>query len=146
MPATKAADQRDGRLSFWPYAIVILGALLMAAGAMIALLHPSLLLSPHAEITEGVRIYAGYLASRNLGMAILLLVALSLGAKEMLNNLMILAAFIQLLDVGIDCVEGRWAVAPGVFVLGIVFFIAAFKVSGYPIWRIEAWKYPASSH
>ena len=141
MTETKAA-----RLSPWLYAITILGILLMASGALIALVHPSLLLSPHAEINEGVRIYAGYLASRNLGMAIFLLIALSLRATGMLNNLMLLSAFIQLLDAGIDCAEGRWAVAPGVIVLGILFFIAAFKVSGYPIWRIEAWKQPVSSH
>jgi hypothetical protein len=110
----------------------------MITGALIALLHPALLVSPHDEINAAVHTYAGYLASRNLGLAIMLLAAMSLRAKGTLNTLMLLSAFIQLLDAGIDCVEGRWVIVPGVVLIGLLLFVGSARLSGYPIWRIEA--------
>jgi hypothetical protein len=120
--------------------MVFLGALRMITGALLALLHPALLVSPHDEINAAVDIYAGYLASRNLGLAIMLLAAMSLRAKGTLNTLMLLSAFIQLLDAGIDCVEGRWVIVPGVVLIGLLFFVGSARLSGYPFWRMEAWR------
>jgi len=130
----------NAALPWWLRTIVVLGALLMATGAIIALLHPALLVSPHDEINGAVRIYAGYLTSRNLGIAIMLLLAMGLRANGALNTLMLLTAFIQVLDIGIDCVEGRWAVIPGVTVLAVMFFAGSARLSGFPFWRMGAWK------
>jgi hypothetical protein len=47
---------------------------------------------------------------------------------------------IQLLDIGMDFAEGRWAVVPGVVILGALFFAASARISGYPFWKAEAWK------
>lgn len=44
--------------------IVLLGALLMAAGAAMAILNPAMLVSPHDEINAAVHIYAEYVFSR----------------------------------------------------------------------------------
>jgi hypothetical protein len=123
-----------------PKAIAILGALLLVAGAIIALFRPGILVSPHDEINEAVRIYAGYLASRNLSLAIMLLAALGLGAKRMLNSLLLLIALIQSLDAVIDAVEGRWPIVPGVAFLALLFFTAAAFLSGHPFWQTQAWK------
>jgi hypothetical protein len=125
---------------WWLRTIVFLGALLMITGALMALLHPSLLVSPHDEINGAVHIYAGYLASRNLGLAIMLLAAMSLRARGTLNTLMLLGAFIQFLDAGIDCVEGRWVIVPGVVLIGLLFFVGSVRLSGYPFWKMEAWR------
>ena len=130
----------NAALPWWLRTIVVVGALLMVTGAFIALLHPALLVSPHDEINGAVHIYAGYLASRNLGLAIMLLVAMSLRDRAMLNTLILLTAFIQMLDAGIDCVEGRWAIVPGVVVFGLLFFAGSAWLSGYPFWRMEAWR------
>jgi hypothetical protein len=127
-------------LPWWLRTIVVLGSLLLATGALIALFHPVLLVSPHDEINEAVHTYAGYLASRNLGLAIMLLAAMTLRAKGMLNSLMLLTALIQVLDAGIDCVEARWAIVPGVVVFAVIFFVGSAWLSGYPFWRIEAWR------
>jgi hypothetical protein len=127
-------------IGWWPKAIAILGALLLAAGALIALFHPVMLVSAHDEINGAVHIYAGYLASRNLALAIMLIAALCLGAKGMLNNLLLLVALIQLLDAVMDVIEGRWPVATGVVVLALLFFIASGSLSGYPFWKTHAWK------
>lgn len=112
----------------------------MAAGGVIALVHPAMLVSPQAEITEPVRVYAGYLASRNLVLATMLLAMLALGARRALSYLMVLTGFIQVADACIDCVEGRWAVVPGVVVFGLVFFWGATRLAGAPFWRGKAWE------
>jgi|SRR5580693_3756689 hypothetical protein len=124
---------------WWVQGIVLLGSFLMAAGALIALLNPAMLVSPHDEINAAVHVYAGYLFSRNAALAILLIGSLLLRSKGVLNTLILLTAFIQLLDAVVDCVEGRWLVAPGVAVFGLLFFLAAARLSSHPFWRKEAW-------
>ena len=125
---------------WWVTVAVILGALLMLSGGVIAIVRPVMLVSPHDEINGAVHVYAGYLASRNIALAIMLLVMLSLRAKIALSNLMVLTAFIQLLDAGIDCVEGRWPIVPGVLVFGVVFLLGAARLHEYPFWGAEAWQ------
>ncbi|HEY2119991.1 MAG TPA: hypothetical protein VGH37_12450 [Candidatus Acidoferrum sp.] len=131
---------KNSAIHWWPKAIAILGALLLGTGAIIALFHPVMLVSPQDEINGAVHIYAGYVASRNLSLAIMLLAAVGLGAKRMLNSLLLLIALIQLLDGVIDAVEGRWLIVPGVAVLALLFFTASAFLSGYPFWRAQAWK------
>jgi hypothetical protein len=118
---------------------VFLGALLMASGALIALLNPAMLVSPHDEINAAVHIYAGYLFSRNAALAILLVASMLFRSKGTLNTLILLTAFIQLLDAAVDCMEGRWVIVPGVAVFGLLFFLASARLSGHPFWRKEAW-------
>jgi hypothetical protein len=127
-------------IGWWPKAIAFLGALLLAAGAFIALFHPVMLVSAHDEMNGAVHIYAGYLASRNLALAIMLLAALSLGARRKLSNLLLLVGLIQLLDAGMDVIEGRWPIVAGVVALAVLFFTASGSLSGYPFWSIQAWK------
>src|SRR5277367_4255863 len=102
---TSTATERPASTAFpwWLQAIVLLGALLMAAGALIALLNPAMLVSPHDEINAAVHIYAGYLFSRNVALAILLVVSMIASARGTLNALVLLTAFIQLLDAVVDC-------------------------------------------
>src|SRR5258706_4524486 len=106
----------------------MLGAVLMAAGAVIAFGHPSMLVSPGDEINGAARIYAGYLVSRNLTIAIFLLLALALRARGMLGTLVLLTAWIQILDAGVDSWEGRWVIVPGVLLLGGLFLSAAVRL------------------
>jgi hypothetical protein len=127
-------------IAWWLRIAVMLGALLIATGAVVALVHPALLVSPHDEMNGAVHIYAGYLASRNLALAIMLVLLLTLQARRALSNLMVVVALIQVLDACIDCAEGRWVVAPGVLVFGLVFLIGAARLSGHPFWKAAAWK------
>jgi hypothetical protein len=127
-------------IGWWPPAVVLLSIVLTAMGGMIALVHPVMLVSPHDEINGAVHIYAGYLAARNLALAGMLLALLILGARRALGNLVAIVGLIQLLDGCMDVAEGRWVVAPGVAVLGLILLIAAARFSGAPFWRIEAWK------
>jgi hypothetical protein len=127
-------------IPWWIRFVVGLVALLLAAGAVIALARPAILVGPQDGMNEAVRIYAGYFASRNLAMAIMLLVLLTVNAKRSLGNVAMLVALVQFIDAGMDCAEGRWAIVPGVVVIGAVLLIAAARLSGYPFWKAEAWK------
>lgn len=120
--------------------IVIVGALLMAAGGVIALIHPAMLVSPGSEINGATRVYAGYLVSRNLALAVMLLIMLGIRARGVLSNLMVLTAFIQLLDAGMDILEGRWTLVPGVLIYAVAFFICAARLSGQTFWKADAWR------
>jgi len=90
--------------------VVILGALLTAAGAIIALVHPAMLVSPDAQINGAVHVYAGYLAARNLAMSSLLVTLLIIGARRALGNPMVLVGLIQILDTCMDVAQGRRSV------------------------------------
>jgi hypothetical protein len=136
-----ALPNQNKTIPWWLGLIVILGAVLTAMGAVIALVHPAMLVSPHDEINGAVHIYAGYLVARNTAIAIMLVALLSIGAKRALGNLMVLVGLIQLLDACMDVAEGRWSVAPGVLIFGVVFLIAAARLSdGLPFWKLKAWK------
>jgi hypothetical protein len=138
----RAAQLATNTFPWWLQTIVLVGALLMAAGALIALLNPAMLVSPHDEINAAVHIYAGYLFSRNAALAILLVASMISRSKGTLNSLILLTAFIQLLDAAVDCIEGRWAIVPGVVVFGLLFLLASARLSGHPFWRKEAWSRP----
>lgn len=127
-------------IGWWPRVVVLLGVVLTAMGAVIALVHPVMLVSPHDEINGAVHIYAGYLAARNFALAGMLLVLLMIGARRALGNLVAIVGLIQLLDAVMDVAEGRWAVAAGVLVFGVIFLIAAARFSGASFWKVEAWK------
>jgi hypothetical protein len=137
---TRRKSNSDLVMPWWVWAIVLVGAFLLGAGGFIALVHPAMFASPQDEINGAVRIYAGYVAARDLGLAIMLIAALSLRAKGALNMMMLLIALIQILDALIDLQEGRYLIVPGVLVLGLLFFAGAARLSGYPFWKVGAWK------
>jgi hypothetical protein len=138
--ASAARSTGHGSPPWWLSGSVVLGALLLAAGGLIALIHPAMLVSPDAETNGAVRVYAGYLVSRNLALAVMLFVMLGVRARGVLSGLMVLTAFIQLLDAAMDCVEGRWPLVPGVLVFAIVFLLGAARLSGRPFWKLAAWR------
>ena len=127
------------KIPIWVSAIVIIGAVLMAAGAAIAEVNPQMLVAPNATINTATHVYAAYLVSRNLVLAVMLLAALAWRAKPVLHTLLVAVAFIQIADAVLDALEGRWPIVPGVFVLGILFFIAAARISGAAFWKRAAW-------
>ncbi len=120
---------------WWVSAIVIVGALLMAVGAVVAITNPGMLVAPGSQITDAVRTYAGYFISRNLALAILLLVMVGTGSRQMLTGLIALTALIQVFDAILDATEGRWTLVPGVTGFAIAYIIAAMRLSGRAFWR-----------
>src|SRR5271170_6162602 len=108
--STQTARVSAPPIPWWISAVVLLGALLTATGAVLALVHPAMLVSPRDEINAAVHVYAGYLAARNGALAVMLLVLLGLRARRALGSLMVLVALIQVLDACMDVVEGRWMI------------------------------------
>jgi hypothetical protein len=127
------------KIPIWVSAIVIVGAILMAAGAEIAEVKPQMLVAPNAAIDAATHVYAAYLVSRNLVLAVMLIAALAWRAKTVLHTLLVAVALIQIADAVLDALGGRWPIVPGVLVLGILFFIAAARISGAAFWKRAAW-------
>jgi hypothetical protein len=131
--------KKSANIPLWVCVLVIAGALITAMGAVIALVRPAMLVSPQDQINEAVHVYAGYLAARNLALALMLTGLLALRARRALGNVMALVALVQLLDVCIDCAEGRWTIVPAPILIGVLFSIGAARLAGSPLWRREAW-------
>lgn len=110
----------------------------MAAGGIIALAKPAMLVAPGEAINGAARVYAGYLVSRNLALAAMLLFTLVIRARGVLSSLMVLTALIQLLDAAMDILEGRWTLVFGVLLYAITFFVGAARLDR-PFWKIAAW-------
>jgi hypothetical protein len=128
----------ESRMSWpgWLYTCVIIGALLMALGGVIALLNPGMLLVPGEQITNGVKVYAGYLVSRNIALSVMLFAMLALRARRMLCGLMLLTALIQALDALLDIRDGRYILVPGVTVFSLVFLFGSWWLAGKGSWKI----------
>lgn len=139
MSNTAVQTARVQRVPAWVNIVVVVCALLMGAGAVIAALNPRMLVDPNVEINSAVKTYAGYLTARNGVLAVVLLGLLFAGARRALGNLVTIVGLIQLFDFVVDCVAGRWPVAGGVLVLGILLLMAARRLAGAPFWRREAW-------
>jgi hypothetical protein len=139
-PCCGSSLNSNATLPLWLRIMVLIGTALLTAGAVISAGNPALLVSPHAEINPAVHVYASYTFSRDLALAIMLLVALRLRARATLNTLMLLVGFIQILDAFTDCVDHRWTIVPGTLVIGLVFFLGAASLSGSPFWKVQGWK------
>jgi hypothetical protein len=119
--------------------VAAFAGVLLLTGAVIAFVKPDMLVNPHEQINGAVRVYAGYLASRNFALAGFVLGALFSRARSLLNHVLLLVATVQLVDAVIDCFEARWLVVPGVTILAVLFFAAAAGISRQPVWRAKAW-------
>ena len=121
--------------------IVILGALLMLSGAVISKLAPTVLTNG-SPMTDAARVYADYLFARNLPLALMLLLLLTIRAWRMLAGFMVLIALIQMVDVLNDLVRGAFFLVPGLLVFAIVFLVGAWRLFGQAVWHADAWREP----
>ena len=144
---TKPSNQPDDfRLSqsfvhipLWISIVVILGALLTAAGAIISKVDPTLLTNG-SPMTDAARVYADYMFARNLPLAVMLLFLLLVKARHMLAGFMVLTAFIQIVDVINDVARGAFLLIPGLLIFAALFLIGAWQLFGQAIWHIDAWR------
>ena len=127
-PSTTATTTTAPTIPRWVAAIVLLGALLTAAGGVIALVHPEMLLGPGEPMNAAASVYAGYLVSRDLALACVLLVTLVLRARPALAGFMWLAALTQGIDAVVDATTGRTSLVPVVVVVGVAFLVGALRL------------------
>jgi hypothetical protein len=126
-------------IPLWISIVVILGVLLIATGAIISKVDPTLLTNG-SPMTDAARVYADYLFARNLPLAVMLLFLLVVKAQRMLAGFMVLTAFIQLVDVINDLTRGAVVLVPGLLVFAIVFLIGAWQLFGQAFWHVDAWR------
>jgi hypothetical protein len=126
-------------IPLWISIVVILGALLTAAGAIISKVDPTLL-TKGSPMTDAARVYADYMFARNLSLAVMLLFLLGVRARRMLAGFMVLTALIQLVDVINDLTRGAVVLVPGLLVFAIVFLIGAWQLFGQAFWHVDAWR------
>ena len=132
-------SQLVARIPLWVSIVVIVGALLSIAGAVIGKIDPMLLTNGN-PITDATRVYADYMFARSLALAVMLLFLLALRARHMLAGFMVLIALIQLVDVIDDVARGAFLLAPGLLVFAIIFLLGAWRLFGQGIWHVGAWR------
>jgi hypothetical protein len=132
-------SQLIARIPLWVSIVVIVGALLSAAGAVISKVDPMLLANGN-PITDATHVYADYVFARSLALAAMLLFLWALRARHMLAGFMVLIALIQIVDVIDDLARGVFLLAPGLLVFAIIFLLGAWRLFGQGIWRVDAWR------
>ncbi len=127
-------------IPWWVAAIVIVGALLTAAGGIFALARPETLLEAGQHMNAAAHVYAGYLISRGLALALMLLTLLALRARRMLASLMVLIALVQVIDAVVDATTGRASLLPIAVVFAAAFLLGATRLFGQAFWKLSNWR------
>jgi hypothetical protein len=124
----ESAPSVSRRVPRWLIALVIAGALLTAAGAVMALL-------PSAEhLNAAGHHYADYFVTRNFALSLVLLVTLGGRAWRVLPALMTLTALIQSFDAVTAVATGQFGLVPIDLVFAGLFLLGAARLSGHAIW------------
>lgn len=118
----------------WIVGLVALGALLTAAGGLLAL-HPA-----GEHLNAAGRDYADYFLTRNVAMAAMLLLMLAVRARRVLTGLMVLTAMIQGLDAITAATTGRPGLLPIDLVFAAAFLVGARRLAAGPLWRVASWR------
>lgn len=113
---------------WWLTVIVIIGALLTATGAVLAIF------ASGEHLNTAGHNYADYFITRNLAVAVMLLVMLALRARRVLAALMILTALIQFLDAVTAIATGRLGLVPIDLIFAAVFTFGAARLSDWRPW------------
>ncbi len=113
---------------WWLTVIVILGAVLTATGAVLAIF------ASGEHLNTAGHNYADYFITRNMAVAVMLLVTLALRARRVLAALMILTALIQFLDAVTAIATGRPGLVPIDLIFAAVFTFGAARLSGPRPW------------
>ena len=112
----------------WLIALVIVGALLTAAGAAMALF-------PSADhLNAAGQHYADYFVTRNFALSLFLLVTLARRAWRILPGLMTLTALIQSLDAVTALATGQFGLVPIDLAFAVLFLIGAARLWRHAIW------------
>ena len=126
-------------LPWWTIAVCALACLLFAIGGLIGLIQPASLLAPGSSITVETRIFVDYFVSRNLALAVVLLIGLLLKSRTTLARTTFLAGLVQCFDCILDARDGRWVLVPGILLLGLLFLVTASRIMGAAFWRKRFW-------
>ena len=125
-----------GNYPWWISIVMILGAILLASGAVISKVDPSLLANGD-HITAATRVLGDYTFARDLALALLLLLLLAIKARRILAGVMVLIVLIQILDMINDLVRGDFLLVPVVLAFAIVFYVGGMVILTQAIRRVR---------
>lgn len=115
----------------WPVAtIVVIGAVVVLAGGLVAWLHPATLLPAGTPVGTGVRLYGARMAARSLPLGVALLVLLATRSRRLLGWSMVLVAVIELGDCVSALAYHDWSELAGGAIVAIAFGWAARRLLG----------------
>jgi hypothetical protein len=118
----------NDRIPRWVAAVVLVGAALAVAGAVLSEVAPTTLV-PHGEpMTAAAWRFADYTFARDLALGLGLLVALAARARQALAGLMVLTAAVQLVDAVQDAIRGDWVLVPGLVIFAALFLVGAVRL------------------
>lgn len=123
----------SGALWWTSATIVVAGALVLGTVGLLSLLAPGAMLAlvGHSgeQPSQGTRVFADYTGTRDLAIAIVLLVLLAMRSSRALPAVLLLAALANGLDAVTAVASQRWPQLPGAVVFAIAFLVAAVLLS-----------------
>ncbi len=129
-PRTKPGS---GALWWTSATIVVAGALVLGTVGLLSLLAPGAMLAlvGHAgeQPSPGTRVFADYTGTRDVAIAVVLVVLLAARSSRALPAVLLLAALANGLDAVVALVSQRWPQLPGALGFAIAFLVAAVLLS-----------------
>ena len=120
--------KNPAKVPWWVTTIVILGVLLTATGGILALVRPEILAG--GPMNQAAYVYSGYLVSRDLALAAMLLATLAVRSYRVLAGLMLLTVLTQVIDAVVDATTGRASLLPAILVFAVAYLVAAARIFG----------------
>jgi len=109
--------------------VVVLGALLMGAAGLASIFAPQAFLTAvgvsGVPVNAGTEIFARYTGTRDVALAVMLLILVAVRSRRVLAGLVVATALAKALDCALELVAQRWPAAPGPFVVAVLYLAAA---------------------
>jgi Domain of unknown function (DUF4267) len=131
--AGPGAKSGSGALWWTSATIVVAGALVLGTVGLLSLFAPGAMLAlvGHAgeQPSPGTRVFADYTGTRDVAIAVVLLVLLAMRSSRALPAVLLLTALANGLDAAAALASQRWPQLPGALGLAIAFLVAAILLS-----------------
>ncbi len=130
-----APGTRPGSGALWwtSATIVVAGALVLGTVGLLSLFSPGAVLAlvGHAgeQPSPGTRVFADYTGTRDVAIAVVLVVLLAMRSSRALPAVLLLAALANGLDAVVALASQRWPQLPGALGFAIAFLVAAVLLS-----------------
>ena len=130
-PVTSSVQANGGSVSVSRLVdiVVVLGALLMGAAGLTSIFAPQAFLIAVGvsgePINAGTEVFARYTGTRDVALAVMLLILVAVRSRRVLAGLVVATALANALDCALDLVAQRWPAAPGPFLVAVLYFAAA---------------------
>ena len=127
-PTVGGMNRDTARIGWLVAIIVVIGAVTVLAGGLLAWLHPAALLPSGTGVTTGVRLYGARMAARSLPLGVALVLLLATRSRRLLGWTLVLVAATEIGDCVSALAYQDWAELVGGAVVTIAFGWAAGRL------------------